>query len=176
MKNAAILGTQGGRSGPIKHLWRAASSALLLLLGLLALPSGASAEGLSVDEQLTMVLNSNRESNESNVSPDAAAGVRGRWVSVAQFRFTGNTLFASKALAAVLADDLNRPLDFLELHALADKVAGFYRAHGARALVVVPAQDISSRKITFVVVEAVPGKLPMEARFNPKTPSATRIA
>lgn len=173
MENASTSGTPGGRSVPIKQFWRAAPFALLLLSGLLVQPCGAGAQGLSADQQLTMLLNSNRESNES---ADAGAGARGRWVSVVQFRFTGNTLFASKALAAVLADDLNRPLDFSELHALADKVANFYRVHGARALVVVPAQDISSRKITFVVVEALPGKLPMEARLSPKTPSSTRIA
>jgi hemolysin activation/secretion protein len=95
-----------------------------------------------------------------------ALGARSQWVTVVQFRFTGNTLFTSKVLAAVLADELNRPMSFGSLQALSEKVEGFYRAHGRLAIVVLPAQDISSNKITFVVVEAKPGKLHMEAGWD----------
>jgi hemolysin activation/secretion protein len=97
---------------------------------------------------------------------DPAVGARSQWVTIAQFRFTGNTLFTSKALAEVLADDLNRPLNFGNLQALSEKVEGFYRAHGRLAIVVLPAQDMSANKLTFVVVEAKPGKLHMEARLD----------
>jgi hemolysin activation/secretion protein len=99
-------------------------------------------------------------------SVDPAVGARSQWVTIAQFRFTGNTLFTSKALAEVLADDLNRPLNFGNLQALSEKVEGFYRAHGRLAIVVLPAQDMSANKLTFVVVEAKPGKLHMEARLD----------
>ena len=95
-----------------------------------------------------------------------AAESRSQSVTIVQFRFAGNTLFTSKTLAAVLAEDLNRPLSFGNLHALSDKVERFYRAHGRLAIVVLPAQDISANKLTFVVVEAKPGKLHMEARWE----------
>ena len=95
-----------------------------------------------------------------------ATQARSQSVTIVQFRFAGNTLFTSKALAAVLADDLNRPLSFGNLHALSDKLERFYRAHGRLAIVVLPAQDISANKLTFVVVEAKPGKLHMEARLD----------
>ena len=95
-----------------------------------------------------------------------ATEARSQSVTIVQFRFAGNTLFTSKALAAVLADDLNRPLSFGNLQALSDKLERFYRAHGRLAIVVLPAQDISANKVTFVVVEAKPGKLHMEARFD----------
>ena len=95
-----------------------------------------------------------------------AAESRSQSVTIVQFRFAGNTLFTSKTLAAVLAEDLNRPLSFGNLHALSDKVERFYRAHGRLAIVVLPAQDISANKLTFVVVEAKPGKLHMEARLD----------
>lgn len=97
---------------------------------------------------------------------DPAAEARSQSVTIVQFRFAGNTLFTSKALAAVLADDLNRPLSFGNLQALSDKLERFYRAHGRLAIVVLPAQDISANKVTFVVVEAKPGKLHMEARLD----------
>lgn len=177
MKNEAVPSVQRGLERPSNRFGRAASYMVLLLAGLATAVGAQGLDGAPVQSLASEApLNLGLGANAAFLDPsDIGPGPRGRWVNIAQFRFTGNTLFASKALAAVLAGDLNRPLDFEELHALADKVAGFYRAHGALALVVVPAQDISSRKVTFVVVEARPGKLPMEARLDIKAP-VTRIA
>jgi len=63
----------------------------------------------------------------------------------------------------VLAGDVNRPMDYPELQALSEKLVDYYRARGRLAIVVLPAQDISANKVTFVVVEAIPGKLAAEA-------------
>lgn len=152
---------------------RTASLLLLLLVALAPLAPAACAQGLEA-VAIQHLIGEDPQNLGLKASPvpldsaALAAGSRGQWITIAQFRFTGNTLFASRALAAVLAGDLNRPLAFPDLHALADKVSDFYRAHGARAMVVVPAQDISSRKVTFVVVEALPGKPAMEARYDTK--------
>ena len=99
------------------------------------------------------------------VSPtvEQAPATRSQTVTVSQFRFTGNTLFSSKALAAVLASDVNRPMNYSELQALSEKLVAYYHARGRLAIVVLPAQDISANKVTFVVVEAIPGKLAAEA-------------
>jgi len=110
----------------------------------------------------------------STVAP-ATPGPRSWWFSVTQFRFTGSKLFASAVLAAVLEADLNRPMSFQELQSLAEKISRFYRAHGARALVVLPAQDISAHKLIFVIIEAIPGSLPQEARLQLQAP-ARRLA
>jgi len=88
---------------------------------------------------------------------------RSQTVIVSQFRFAGNTLFSSKALAGVLAGDVNRPMNYSELQALSEKLVAYYHARGRLAIVVLPAQDISASKVTFVVVEAIPGKLAAEA-------------
>jgi outer membrane protein assembly factor BamA len=54
-------------------------------------------------------------------------------VTVRQFRFAGNTLLSSDQLAPVLANYLNRPLDYTQLQAAAAAVADVYRAAGSVA-------------------------------------------
>jgi hemolysin activation/secretion protein len=54
-------------------------------------------------------------------------------------------------------------MDYPELQALSEKLVDYYRARGRLAIVVLPAQDISASKVTFVVVEAIPGKFAIEA-------------
>ena len=180
MKNKTFQGVKRGLGWPRSGCGRVASSVLLLLVGLTPLSFPACAQGLDVvaKQRLPGADRQNVGLGPNSVPTDSAetaAGSRGQWITVSQFRFTGNTLFSSRVLAAVLAGDLNRPLALRDLQALADKVSNFYRAHGARALVVIPAQDISSRKVTFVVVEALHVKPAMEARNDINAP-LTRIA
>ncbi len=63
-------------------------------------------------------------------APAAMKPARGVVVTVKQFRFAGNTLMTAEQLAPVIADYLNRPLDYAQLQAAAAAVAEAYRAAG----------------------------------------------
>ncbi|MEI7515865.1 MAG: POTRA domain-containing protein [Betaproteobacteria bacterium] len=141
---------------------------LMALAGLAPVAPGAWAQGLSPvalkGTQGDQAWSATRSAPAVvDVPAEQAPATRSSSVTITRFRFTGNTLFSSKMLAAVLASDVNRPMAYAELQALTEKLVDYYRAHGSLAIVVLPAQDISANKVTFVVVEAIPGKLPVEA-------------
>ncbi len=94
---------------------------------------------------------------------------RGNALTISGFRFSGNTLVASVELEAVLEPYRQRALEFSEIEALTAVVAARYRARGYLASVVLPAQDVSDGTLSFLVLEAVLGKVLVEA--NP--PSRT---
>lgn len=144
---------------------RSAACVLWALAGLATVAPAAWAQGLSsVALKSTQALDTTPGTAATvSVPGEQAPATRSQSVTISQFRFTGNTLFSSKALAAVLAGDVNRPMDYAELQALSEKLVDYYRARGRLAIVVLPSQDISANKVTFVVVEAIAGKLPIEA-------------
>ena len=88
---------------------------------------------------------------------------RGDALAFSSFRFSGNTLVASVELEAVLEPYRQRALDFSEIEALTAVVAARYRARGYLASVTLPAQDVSDGTLSFVVLEAVLGKVLVEA-------------
>jgi len=92
-----------------------------------------------------------------------AAGVV---ITVKQFRFAGNTLMTTEQLAPVVADFLNRPLDFAQLQAAAAAVAETYRAAGWVVNAYLPQQDIQDGIVTIHVIEAVFGKVKMESTLS----------
>lgn len=103
------------------------------------------------------------------LEPKALAPQAGVVVTVKSFRFAGNTLISSQALAPVLASFLNRPLDYAQLQAATVAVANAYRQAGWIVRVYLPQQDVTEGIITLQIVEAVFGGVKFEG-----TP-ATRI-
>jgi hemolysin activation/secretion protein len=78
----------------------------------------------------------------------------GVMVKIKAFRFAGNTLLGDVKLAPVLADFVNRELDFAGLQRVANAVATAYREAGWIVRVYLPEQDISEGVITLQIVEA----------------------
>ncbi len=84
----------------------------------------------------------------------------GATVALQAVRFTGNTLFSSAHLNAVLGDVTGKPYDLAALQALAHKVSEYYRAAGypfARALV--PEQKFADGVLQIAVVEGRYGQV-----------------
>ena len=89
--------------------------------------------------------------------PPAMQAQAGPGVTVSQFRFAGNTLLSAEQLAPVVANYLNRPLDFAQLQAAPAAVAELYRATGWVVRAYLPQQDIVGGVVTIQIVEAVYG-------------------
>ncbi len=104
--------------------------------------------------------------------PAAASPKRGNALEVRGFKFRGNKLLSSAQLEAALEPYRQKALDFAEIDGLTSAVAAYYRAQGFLASVVLPAQDVSDGVVTFVVVEAVVGKVvaypQADARTDPQ--------
>jgi hemolysin activation/secretion protein len=84
-------------------------------------------------------------------------------VVVTAFSFAGNTLLSAEQLAPAIAQYLNRPLDFNQLHnqlqVAAVAVAQIYRDAGWVVRAYLPAKDIESGIVSIQIVEAVFGHL-----------------
>jgi len=94
------------------------------------------------------------------IAPGAPASPkRGNVLEVRGFKFRGNKLLSSETLAAVLEPYRQKPLDFADIDALTQVLAASYRAQGYLASAVLPAQDVSDGLITYLVLEAVVGKV-----------------
>jgi hemolysin activation/secretion protein len=79
---------------------------------------------------------------------------------VKRFTFTGNTLFSSEELEAVVADHRDMELTLSEIYALADRLTEFYQSKGySLTTVTVPAQRMLDGILQFAVVEGRVGKL-----------------
>ncbi len=72
----------------------------------------------------------------------------GLQVAVEQFAFSGNHLFSSAALQAVLAPYAQRRLSFSQLQEAAQALAAFYRQSGWVVRTYLPAQEISAGVVT----------------------------
>lgn len=83
-------------------------------------------------------------------------------VTVKSFRFAGNTLLTTEALAPVVANYLNRPLDFSELQQATAAIANAYRKAGWVVRAYLPKQDINEGIVTIQIVEAVLGGTQLE--------------
>ncbi len=82
---------------------------------------------------------------------------------VSQLRITGNTLFDTATLHALVADGEGKQLDLKQLSALADRISAFYHKHGyALARAVLPAQEIDKGVVKIRVLEARYGKIALK--------------
>jgi hemolysin activation/secretion protein len=82
---------------------------------------------------------------------------------VQTFEITSNTLFATPALLALVADAQGKSLTLPELDALAARITDYYRSQGhplARAII--PAQTIQSGIVRINIIEARYGKISLD--------------
>ena len=113
---------------------------------------------------------------EKPALPPALTPTLGPTITVAEFRFAGNTLIPSAKLAEAVAGYLNRPLDFAQLQAAAAAVAEVYRDAGWVVRSYLPKQDVTSGIVTIQIVEAVFGKAIIENTEPTRVPAARVLA
>ena len=111
---------------------------------------------------------------EKPAEPSAMKAAPGVTLTVTVFRFVGNTLLSTEQLEPVVADYLNRPVDFDQLQAAAAAVAEAYRNAGWVVRVYLPQQDVTAGIVTIQVVEAVFGGTDIE-KGEPTRVAAERI-
>jgi hemolysin activation/secretion protein len=87
---------------------------------------------------------------------------KGATVSVRAFAIEGATLIPATELAALLDDQLGKPLRLADLERAARRIAEHYRARGWFARVYLPAQDASAGVVRIVVVEGRLGAVELE--------------
>lgn len=98
----------------------------------------------------------------SRSTPTNGSGSEAR-ITVSRFEFTGNRLFNSCDLAAVIADYVGKSISLNELYEAADKVTDFYADHGyTLANVNVPAQTIKDGVVRLEVIEGRIGSVGFE--------------
>ena len=86
-------------------------------------------------------------------------------------QITGNTLFATAALHALVADAQGKSLTLSQLDELAVRITDYYRSQGyplARAII--PAQTIQSGIVRMEVIEARYGKISLDNRSRVNDP------
>ena len=75
-------------------------------------------------------------------------------VTVATFKFAGNTLLTSKQLSRAVAGFIGRPLTFADLQNAAIAVANAYRRAGWVVRAYLPEQDVTGGTVTIEIIEA----------------------
>ena len=86
-------------------------------------------------------------------------------------QITGNTLFATATLHALVADAQGKSLTLAQLNELAARITDYYRSHGyplARAII--PAQTIQSGIVRMEIIEARYGKISLDNRSRVNDP------
>lgn len=158
-----------GGHGCAKAVLRSAALALAFAptLTAFAAPDAGSLQQQLEREQLRPLPQSAAPSVAA--PPELASPKRGNVLAVQGFKFRGNTLLSSARLAQALEPYRQRPLDFGEIEALANVLSATYRAQGYLASVVLPAQDVSDGFITYLVLEAVVGKVVSPAQPGART-------
>lgn len=91
-------------------------------------------------------------------------------VTVQRFEFRGNRLLRTEALNAVVAPWLSRPLDFADLQRAVAAVGEAYRAQGWVARAYLPEQEVNAGSVTVQLVEAVMGRVQIEAAQDLRYP------
>jgi hemolysin activation/secretion protein len=102
--------------------------------------------------------------------PDGTKDAAGAAFPVSGFAITGNTLFDSPTLLALVDSGKGQSLNVTQLGQLAGRITEYYHAHGyplARAIV--PAQTIKDGMVTFQVLEARYGTVSLENHSHVRT-------
>jgi hemolysin activation/secretion protein len=82
-----------------------------------------------------------------------------------QVEFSGNTVFSTPVLAALVADQIGQPVTFAELEAMAARVGAHYRNAGyVLAQVVLPPQTVGAGRVVFSVIEGRLGQVRLETQ------------
>ncbi len=125
------------------------------------IPSGAGAGSLL--QQIQPTEAPAPSSNDTGLRIEQAPVVPippGMQFTVGTIQITGNTLFTTAALHALIADSEGHDLTLSQLTDMAARITNFYHSHGyplARAII--PAQTIKAGIVTIQVIEARYGKV-----------------
>jgi hemolysin activation/secretion protein len=132
-----------------------------LALALLALPLVTQAQSVPNSGQILQQVapppaQAPRATPELAITPDHAGAVQDNTpFAVTHLQIDGNTVFDTATLHALVADGEGHTQTLSRLNTLAQRITGYYRAHGyplARALI--PAQALSDDTVRITVVEA----------------------
>lgn len=137
-------------------------SYLLLPLMVSAVGVQAQTTPISVDAgSLRQQIEQNREFNlppavrpQPALAPPLQKTKDGATIKVREFKFQGNTLLSSEALATALAPFTNRELSFEGLQSATDAVGAAYRQAGFVVRAYLPEQDITEQIVKIQVIEA----------------------
>ncbi len=147
-------------------------AAILYALPLLAhaAPPGAG----EILQQIKPSLPPSPSSNDTGLRIEGEGGVKlpaTKPFLVKKIVITGNTLFDTATLHALVADSEGRELTLPDLEALASKITDYYHSHGyplSRAII--PAQTIHDGVVTIDVIEAKYGKIRLDNRSSVESP------
>lgn len=109
---------------------------------------------------------------EQPPAPAPAAPEGGPAVSVRRFDFTGNSIFTTAELQAVVQPYVGRALTLLEIYDAAEKITEYYVRRGyTLASVNVPAQRVDGGAVTLEVIEGRVASVRVEGnrRYRPGT-------
>lgn len=74
--------------------------------------------------------------------------------------FSGNSVFSSESLEALVADNISKTVNFADLEALAQRITEHYRKAGyAFSQTILPQQDVSAGNVEISIIEGRLGKL-----------------
>ena len=149
--------------------WLALAFAVMPVTSALALSApDAGALQQQIEREQTRPVQPQWQTEVIAPSPKASPK-RGNALEIRGFKFQGNKLLNSEALAGVLAIYKQKSLDFSEIDALTHVLEAHYRAKGYLAFVGLPDQDVSDGVLTFVVIEAVMGKVVVTPQKGART-------
>lgn len=97
-------------------------------------------------------------------------------VTVTRFEFRGNRLLDTPTLEAAVSPWLNRPLDFAGLQRAVAAVGEAYRQRGWVARAYLPQQEVGAGRVTVQLVEAVLGRVLVDAAADVRYPAAQAVA
>ncbi len=120
------------------------------------LPNAGSIEQ-SVDEQLPK--KETQDAGELLSAPKPIEPTSGPSFTLANLKFTGNSLVATEQLQELVKPYINKPVDFNGLQNITAQVAEYYRTLGWLARVYLPRQEIVEGSVIMQVVEARMGRL-----------------
>lgn len=109
---------------------------------------------------------------EAAPKPSTAPSGGGKAIAVNRFDFTGNFLFKTEDLRALVASYLGRPVTLFDIYEAADQVTSFYVSRGyTLASVNVPAQKIDGGVVRLEVIEGRIGEIQVEGNRRYRTDS-----
>ncbi|BBI99978.1 hypothetical protein FGKAn22_16710 [Ferrigenium kumadai] len=145
-----------------------------LLAALLSLPLAAQAAGAVVPDagsllqQIKPSAPPEPSPSETGLKIEPRSGVKlppSAPFEVKAIRISGNTLFDTATLHALVAEGEGKKLDLSQLDELAARITDYYQSHGyplARAII--PAQTIRDGMLDFEVIEARYGRIKLDNR------------
>lgn len=102
------------------------------------------------------------EESEPEALPDADEAT----VVIRQFKFQGNKVVSSEALAQALQSLTNQDVTLTQIKSSVDLISEFYRKQGYLAIASLPDQDITDGEVTVQITEAVFGGVKFDGTYG----------